>query len=65
MARIKIEDLPEKALSREEMLKVYGGLDPQPEPPMYLSPVNSLYRNVSPLSSQTLKIESSSTMLKI
>ena len=34
MARIKIKDLPKnKKISKEEMKKVFGGFNPQPEPP--------------------------------
>ena len=34
MARIKIKDLPrDKKISKEEMKKVMGGFNPQPEPP--------------------------------
>ncbi len=34
MARIKIKDLPkDKKISREEMKKVLGGFNPQPDPP--------------------------------
>ena len=57
MARIKIEDLPEKVLTKEEMQKVYGGLNPQPEPPLWYSGSNPLYLNTNPLSSSYLKID--------
>jgi hypothetical protein len=34
MARIKIKDLPkEKKITKEEMKKIMGGFNPQPEPP--------------------------------
>jgi len=34
MARIKIKDLPkDKKISKVELRKVMGGLNPQPEPP--------------------------------
>jgi hypothetical protein len=34
MARIKIKDLPrDKKITKEEMKKVMGGFNPQPEPP--------------------------------
>jgi hypothetical protein len=34
MARIKIKDLPKgKKISKEEMTKIIGGFNPQPEPP--------------------------------
>ena len=34
MERIRIKDLPEDlAISQEELLKIRGGLGPQPEPP--------------------------------
>lgn len=38
MAKIKITDLPaDKKISTEEMRKVMGGFNPQPEPPAYRS----------------------------
>ncbi len=34
MARIKIKDLPKDAkIEKEEMRRIMGGFDPQPEPP--------------------------------
>jgi len=34
MIRIKIKDLPkDKKISKEELMKVIGGFNPQPEPP--------------------------------
>ena len=40
MARIKIKDLPrDKKITKEEMKKVMGGFNPQPEPPgIFLRP---------------------------
>ncbi len=44
MARIKIKDLPkDKKISREEMKKVLGGFNPQPDPPKELQSWTSSY----------------------
>jgi hypothetical protein len=45
MVRIKIKDLPKgKKISKEEMMNVIGGFNPQPEPPgrpvEYIFPIN-------------------------
>jgi len=45
MARIKIKDLPrDRKISKEEMKKVIGGFNPQPEPPAKI-----YYFNPNPL----------------
>lgn len=49
MAKIKIKDLPkDQKISKEEMRKVLGGFNPQPEPPaMWGSPTQfNPYENI-------------------